>query len=488
MSLSELEFALCFPVVWLIYWAVPRRAAPQNAVILVASYLFYATWHWRLLGVVIAGTLVDLLVIRGLSATSPESSVHRRALLVTSLVANLGTLAFFKYEAFFASAANDFLQALGVRASAPVLSLVLPLGISFFTLQRIGFVLDVYWRRADPPRSNLAFAVFCCYFPQLTAGPIARGSELASQLDQPRRFDVDVLSRGASAFLLGLALKAWAADAIGAEWVDPVFRAPAGWNAGAQALAVVGFLFQVFGDFAGYSLMAIGISRLLAIELPQNFDVPLVSQSLPELWRRWHITLNRWLFDYIFTPLTTSQGVFRGRLNTVLLITFLASGLWHGAAWTFVLWGGLHGIGMVVHQSWDVFYRGLCRRDRTYVRMRGSAAYATVAWSLTMGFFVLTLIPFRANSLADAAIVARNLFGLASGRGPGLDGLEGLSALLGAAFIVAHHLMALPSLRRVRDAFVGAPPVVRGVAYGVAVLFLLVFAPVGSGSFIYQQF
>jgi alginate O-acetyltransferase complex protein AlgI len=250
----------------------------------------------------------------------------------------------------------------------------------------------------------------------------------------------------------------------------------------------VGFLFQVFGDFAGYSLMAIGVSRFLALDLPGNFDVPLISQSLPELWRRWHITLNRWLFDYVFTPLTTSQGAFRGRVNAALLITFLASGLWHGAAWTFVLWGALHGVGMVVHQLWDAFYRGLCRKDRAYVAIRASTAYSVAAWALTMGFFLLTLIPFRARSLAEAATIVERLVGLAGGRGPALNGLEGLSALFGAAFIVTYHLSALPPLKRMRNAFKTAPPVARGLAYGIAIVFLLVFAPVGSGSFIYQQF
>ena len=488
MSLSEIEFAIFFPVVWLIYWAMPRKAPLQNAVLLAASYVFYATWEWRLLSLVIAGTLIDLAVVRALPATSTENVGRRRTLLAISLVTSLATLAFFKYALFFAGTSNDLFRFLGISASIPLLKIVLPLGISFYTLQRIGFVLDVYWGRVQPPQSHLAFAVFCCYFPQLTAGPIARGSELLVQLETPRRFDLGVMSNGAAAFLLGFALKAWAGDAIGTLWVSPVFANPSLWNATAQAFAVFGFLFQVFGDFAGYSLMAIGISRFLGIELPENFNYPLLSRSLPELWQRWHITLNRWLFDYLFTPLTTSQGMFRGRINTALLVTFLASGLWHGAAWTYVLWGALHGVGMVVHQQWDAFYRGLCRKDRQYVGIRKSALYSVACWVLTTGFFLLTLIPFRAGTLADAATVAGGLLGFAGDRGPSFGGLDGLAALSGAAFIVGYHLLELRPLARLRDAFLAAPPLVRGVAYGAALVFLLIFTPVGSGSFIYQQF
>jgi D-alanyl-lipoteichoic acid acyltransferase DltB (MBOAT superfamily) len=487
MSLSEVEFAFFFPLVWLTYWAVPRRAMAQNAVLLGASYVFYAAWNWRMLGVVLAGTMIDLLVVRSLSDPT-AAEARRRHLLAVSLTASLATLAFFKYEGFFASSANDLLQALGLHVSVPLLSIALPIGISFFTLQRVGYVLDVYWRRVEPPRSGLAFAVFCCYFPQLTAGPIARGSELLAQLERERTLTAGMLADGAAAFLCGFALKAWAADAIGAVWVDPVFAQPAIWNAAAEGLAVVGFMLQVFGDFAGYSLMAIGVSRMLALELPVNFDAPLISQSLPELWRRWHITLNRWLFDYVFTPLTTSHGWLRGRISIGLLVTFLLSGLWHGAAWTFVLWGALHGVGMVVHERWDAFYRRLCRTNRSYVALRTSAGYAVAGWALTIGFFLLTLIPFRAARMSDAVVIASRLFGLADGRAVQLGGLEGLSAVLGVAFIVAYHLVALPSLARARARFQQAPPLVRGIAYGVAVIFLLVFAPVGTGSFIYQQF
>ena len=277
-----------------------------------------------------------------------------------------------------------------------VLHLILPLGISFYTLQRVGYILDVYWGRQAPCKSLMEFAVFCAFFPQLTAGPISRARELLPQLSAARRPDPQKLTDGALSFLTGFALAAWAANAIGARLVDPVFANPAAYTVASHWVGVAGYALQVFGDFAGYSLMAIGVARFFGIELPVNFNFPFLSRSLPELWRRWHITLNRWLFDFIFTPMTTSRGWFRGRIGVALMFTFLASGLWHGANWTFVAWGFLHGIGMVVNYQWDEFYKSLCRRDRSYVKKRQGHAYQFVAWLLTMAFFVVTLVPFRA--------------------------------------------------------------------------------------------
>ena len=203
------------------------------------------------------------------------------------------------------------------------------------------------------------------------------------------------------------------------------------------------------------------------------------------MWQRWHITLNSWLFEYIYGPLTTSRGWWRGRLDLGFVFVFLISGLWHGAAWTFVLWGALHGVGLVVHRRWDEFYRGLCRKDRSYVAVRQTTSYALAAWVLTQSFFVLTLVPFRATSLAGAGAFARGL--LAS---PGLESLPIRSVNIAAilAFMVVYHLLALPSGRRAWDGFISLPAPVRGFAYGLVVVFILIFMPKASGAFIYANF
>jgi D-alanyl-lipoteichoic acid acyltransferase DltB (MBOAT superfamily) len=486
MSFIEIEFLFFLPIVWIVHWLMPRKTIPQNAVLLVSSYLFFAAWHWKVLGLVVGGTAVDYVVSRYLSRTEETAGAGRvrRIALAISLALSLGALAFFKYEAFFATSANALLMGLGFSSSLPVLKLALPLGISFYTLQRVGYVLDIYWGRHPPARNLLEFAVFTSFFPQVTAGPISRASELLPQLQGPRHLTADLLARGTGAFLLGYVLKGWAGDSIGNDLVNPVFAGSGEFGVMAHWAGAAGYALQVFGDFAGYSLMAIGVGRLFGIELPVNFNFPFLSRSLPELWRRWHITLNRWLFDYIFTPLTTSRGWFRGRVDTALLLTFLASGLWHGANWTFVLWGALHGLGMVVHRNWDEMYRGWCRRNRAWVKRRQSRWYAALAWSTTIGFFVFTLVPFRSPDIGAAADYFSQMIGSAGGAFPPIGGNVSLAMLT----IIGYHLLELKPLSWVRERYFALPAVVRGMAYGAVIVFLMIETPVASGTFIYQQF
>jgi alginate O-acetyltransferase complex protein AlgI len=230
--------------------------------------------------------------------------------------------------------------------------------------------------------------------------------------------------------------------------------------------------------------MAIGAARAFGIELPVNFASPFLSRSLPEFWRRWHITLNRWLFDYIFTPATTGTGWLRGRFAAAMILVFLISGLWHGAAVTFLLWGLLHGVGMVVHGRWDEYYRGLCRRDRKYVALRKSRSYQFAAWLLTIGFFVLSLVPFRASSLHSALDYYA---GLVPGHGgAALD--PSIFSVLAVIAIVALHLLDVQPLGKLRTWFFELPAFVRGVAYGVVVAALVLAVPLTPSAFIYQQF
>jgi D-alanyl-lipoteichoic acid acyltransferase DltB (MBOAT superfamily) len=485
MSFVEVEFAYFLPGVLLLYWVAYRSVTIQNAVLLGASYVFYASWHWQPLFLLIAGTLLDFLVARYLGRNASDVAPFRRRLaLAASLAFSLGALAFFKYEDFFAAQANVLLRSLGLEATIPALQWMLPLGISFYTLQRIGYILDVYWQRQVPSPSLLQFATFCAFFPQITAGPISRGSELLPQLERSRSPDADQWGTGTVEFLLGYALKAWAATILGTVAVDPVFADPAAYTVLSHWIAVTGYALQVFADFAGYSLMAIGVARLFGIDLPMNFNFPFFSKSLPELWRRWHISLNRWLFDYIFTPLTTSTGWFRGRLDTALMLTFLASGLWHGANWTFIAWGAMHGIGMIAHRHWDEFYKSLCRRDRSYVKRRQTATYGIAATIATVGFFVLTMVPFRAPDMSTALLFARGMIASSGDKAVHVGG----GLVLVVMFIVAYHLVQLCPFKSFRDGFFAAPAPVRGICYGASIAFLMIFTPVGSGTFIYQQF
>jgi len=489
MSFVEIEMAFFLPLALLGYWLLPRRATLQNLFLLVCSWIFYSAWNWRWLPLLICGGLIDYCAARFIEANRGEQQAgRRRVALLISLAWNLGALAYFKYTNFFIESAASLLGAFGLQASLPTLSIILPLGISFYTLQRISYVVDVYTGRETACRSLLQFLLYSGYFPQLTAGPIARASELLRQLGTARVLDADNLARGAGEFLLGFALKAWVADTIGTLVVTPVFAAPASWSTGAHWLAVLGYAFQVFGDFAGYSLMAIGCSRLFGIELPVNFNHPFLSRSLPELWRRWHITLNRWLFDYIYGPMTTSRGWFRGRMDVALLVTFAASGIWHGAAVTFVLWGVWHGVGMVIQRRWDETYRGWCRNDKRFVQYRKSALYAAGAWLLTQGFFLLSLVPFRATDTAMLGQFARGLLGSNGTATLSLGTVPTLNVLLAAALVIGYHLTGTARIAALWQRFLALPAPIRGAVYGAVIAYLTVFVPLGASTFIYRQF
>ncbi len=492
MSFVEVEFAFFLPVVLALYWVMPRIRVLQNGVLLLAGWVFYASWNWKLLALLVGGSLIDYglgrFLGRGVSADDATQGSRRRLALGLSLCVNLGALAYFKYEGFFAQSFNDLMGAFGLSASLPVLQIILPLGISFYTLQRVGYIVDVYYRRLPASRSLLDFLLFTGFFPQLTAGPIARGAELLPQLEKPRRLTAMLLASGAATVLLGYMLKAWVADSIGPQLVDPVFAASAQYTSGAHWLALFGYTLQIFGDFAGYSLIAIGIARLFGVELPINFDYPFLSKSLPEFWRRWHITLNRWLFDYIYSPLVSGSGWFRGRFYSALMLVFLASGLWHGAAFTFVFWGVMHGIGMMVHRAWDEYYRSLCRKDRRYVAWRKTLGYSLAAWFVTQSYFVLSLIPFRAADFGQTFAFAGRLLSSGGTQWAQVGTVPTLNLLLAAGFVLLYHLVELPGLRRLRELFFAVPAPLRGAAYGLVVIYLLLFVPVGASTFIYRQF
>ena len=483
MSFTNVEFWFFLPAIFLIYWLGPRLRIYQNVVLLTGSYLFFGSWHWHLLALIIAGTWLDYFISHQFHRESVTDKSRSR-LLTVSLLFSLGSLCFFKYAGFFATAANDALGSVGITNALPVLKLLLPLGISYWTLQRVGYILDTYWKRSKPAKSLLDFSLFVCFFGQVAAGPISRVSELLPQLEKVRRIDPRSIATGAFVFLLGYALKAFVGEMLGESLVSRTFSAPATYDTLSLWIGVFGFAGQVFADFAGYSLMAIGTARLFAIELPQNFNVPFLSRSLPELWRRWHITLNRWLFDYIFTPMTTSRGWFRGRLDIGLFFVFLASGLWHGAAWTYVCWGVLHAIGMIVHRNWDMLYRSWCRRNRAFVTIKKTMIYSLLSWFLTLLFFVLTLVPFRARDIESAFVYYH---GLLNSTGSVTLSLSPL-VMLAFAFIFAMHLIEVKPFDKVKHWFVITPPLVRGVAYGLAVALFVLIVPFSKGTFIYQQF
>jgi alginate O-acetyltransferase complex protein AlgI len=319
-----------------------RNHRAQKLFLLLASYYFYACWDWRFLGLIFISTLVDFCV--GLCLKRSDDPVKRKFLLVVSLVCNLGLLGFFKYFNFFIESMQAMIAPLGWHGGS--LNILLPVGISFYTFQSLSYTIDMYRRRIKCCDDFADFALFVSFFPQLVAGPIVRASEFLTQLDTPRKITWMRAGEGFRQFTIGLFKKAFIADRI-AVFVDGVFENAGVFDGYTTWLAVMCYAVQIYCDFSGYSDMAIGAARTIGYDIPVNFRYPYIARSVTDFWRRWHVSLSTWLRDYLYIPLGGNRkGPTRTCIN--IMIVMVLGGLWHGAAWTFVFWGALHGVALVV--------------------------------------------------------------------------------------------------------------------------------------------
>ena len=392
---NSIDFAIFFPLVYLVYWQLGRRG--QNLWLLAASYLFYAWWDWRFLGLIVFSSAVDFAV--GLRLGASDDERQRKRLLAVSLVANLGLLGFFKYFNFFVDSAADALRLLGLDPSLRTLSIVLPVGISFYTFQTLSYTIDLYRRRIEAERDVVVFFTFVAFFPQLVAGPIERAGHLLGQFARDRRFDRKAAPLACGQILWGMFKKVVVADTL-AAYVDAAYGNP-GASGTDLALATVFFAFQIYCDFSGYSDIAIGCARLFGIDLMRNFAYPYFSRDIAEFWRRWHISLSTWFRDYVFIPLGGSR-VGAWKLLRNALATFVLSGFWHGANLTFIAWGFLHAV------YYAAAHRFVPKRKSVEVpggpgRLPGLRALAQMA--VTFVFVCFAWIFFRADSLAHAFAV-----------------------------------------------------------------------------------
>ncbi|MGI9015564.1 MAG: MBOAT family O-acyltransferase [Euzebya sp.] len=475
MTFNSIEFVLLLVLVLSLHWTVPRRW--RNPVILVASYVFYGWWDARLVSLLALSTMVDFLVARGLGRCALDAVTARRGLLGISLAVNLGVLAAFKYAGFFIDSAAAALGSLGLQANPALLQVVLPIGISFYTFQTIAYTVDTYRGRILPARNLVTFATYVAYFPQLVAGPIERAQRLLPQIQRTdRTFPTGArLQQAASLIAFGLAKKVVLADGV-APIVNDAFAAPGQQSWLTLCGALVGFAIQIYGDFAGYSNIARGVSLLFGIELMTNFREPYLSRSITEFWQRWHISLSTWLRDYLYIPLGGNRG---SRLATLrnLMLTMVLGGLWHGASWTFVVWGALHGLFLILHR--------LVRSstaDRQVDPPLGLADMGRI-----LGTFLLvtaTWTFFRADSLGQAAQVLGRIVGLRAGATDVVD--------LATVGVLAAMTLALDLAQR-RQSTVSDVPLIRGpiragVLTAALALLVLVFAGNTPEPFIYFQF
>ena len=341
MLFNSLDFAIFLPIVFLLYWFVAQKNLKlQNALIVLASYVFYGWWDWRFLSLIIFSTVVDYLVGQKLRVEEKQSK--RKVLLWTSIIVNLGFLGFFKYYNFFLENFVDAFSLFGMQINANSLNIILPVGISFYTFQTLSYTIDVYKKKLEPTKDFIAFSAFVCFFPQLVAGPIERATNLLPQFYKKRTFEYHKAVDGMRQILWGLFKKVVIADNC-AEFANQIFNNSADMNGSTLVLGAIFFTFQIYGDFSGYSDIAIGTSRLFGFDLKQNFATPYFSRDIAEFWRRWHISLSTWFRDYLYIPLGGSRGGTWMKVRNTFAI-FLVSGFWHGANWTFIIWGALNAI------------------------------------------------------------------------------------------------------------------------------------------------
>lgn len=472
MVFNSMEFALFLPIVWVIYWRLSRRN--QNVLLLVSSLIFYGAWDHRFLYLLVFSIVIDYVVGLRLEAANEES--QRKKLLALSVVTQIGLLAVFKYYGFFVDSAARLLENVGFHPDPPVLKLLLPIGISFYTFHTLSYTIDVYRRRIPPTHDFLSFAVFVAYFPQLVAGPIARARYLLPQIERARAFPkAEQIGSGIFLMLLGLFKKVAIADAVG-QIADAAFESPGTASSVKLAIGMYAFALQIYGDFSGYSDIARGCSRLFGIELMQNFEQPYLSRNITEFWRTWHISLSSWLHDYLYVPLGGNRSSRFGTYRN-LMLTMLLGGLWHGAAWTFVIWGGLHGIFLSIHRRWG---RYVPRGDPARVSMKD--AMAIVA---TFHLVCVAWIFFRAPSFSVAMDYLRGLVA-GVGRGLGIPAPHILLVLANLAVVISIDVVQ----RNGRDdsIMVRWRPVARGLAFAGLGLAVLIWSGGEARQFIYFQF
>jgi alginate O-acetyltransferase complex protein AlgI len=487
MLFVEFRFFWFFLAVFAVYWTL-RENRSRKIWLLLCSYFFYACWNWKFLFLIMASSALDYLVGTMLARTGNPRA--RRGWLILSLCANLGTIAFFKYYNFFVTSAAALLEWLGLPASLHTLNIVIPVGVSFYTFHSMSYTIDVYRRKLQPVSSILDLACFIGFFPQMVAGPIVRASAFLPQLQTIRRFaDVDV--RGALVlFLTGFIKKACIADAV-APFVDRYFDAPWNFTSASAWVAVLFYAVQIYCDFSGYTDMAIATAGLLGYQLPVNFRFPYFAKNISDFWHRWHISLSSWLRDYLYIPLGGNRGpawfVYRN-----IMITMLLGGLWHGGAWTFVIWGGLHGLALIVHRVWRQRMEGRApsrplpsvdeTQDATEGVPLGGGIMRWLAWALTVYWVCVAWIFFRAVDLPHAAPALRSFFFLPIG---GTEDLGAWMLWIVAALAFVHWLNCGGAF----STWWRRPPTpLFAAGYGCAFAVVLLFIPPHYAPFIYFQF
>jgi alginate O-acetyltransferase complex protein AlgI len=475
MLFPTIDFAIFFAVAFTVNWLLNPYPRAWKLAMVGLSYFFYSWWDWRFVFLLAAETVVAQVGVV-VVARMEDARARRRAMAAT-VTALLAFLAWFKYYGFFSLNVDNALHGLGGSRVLPLLRVTLPVGVSFFTFMAISYVVDVYRREIEPARP-IDFAVYLSFFPHLVAGPIVRGQELLPQIR--RRRDATHIDVGRAAWLIGAGLfkKVVLSSYIATAIVDPVFAAPHQRSAPEILVGIYGYAVQIYADFSGYTDIAIGLALLLGFRFPDNFDAPYTARSLQDFWRRWHMTLSRWLRDYLYVPLGGNRG---SRLFVArnIMITMLIGGLWHGAAWTFVAWGAIHGVGQVVGHE---------RRQRRIAH--GLEPLPSGPWRvglqrfLTFQVVCLAWVFFRSDSMRTAFTLLGRLFTAWGEAAPLVTPLVILAIAVG----IGAQYLPTDVIERVEGRFVRLPTGVQGAILGIVLLAITTLGPQGVAPFIYYRF
>jgi len=482
MLFNSLDFAIFLPLVFALYWFVfGRSRKAQNSILLIASYVFYGWWDWRFLGLILFSTVVDYLV--GIGLGREENLSHRKLILLVSVLVNLGFLGYFKYFNFFLGNFVRAFSLFGQELSISSLDIVLPVGISFYTFQTLSYSIDVYRKKINPTQDFLTYAAYVSFFPQLVAGPIERASRLIPQFNRERVFGYSKSVDGLKQILWGLFTKIVIADNCSII-VNRIFNPSESYSGSTLIVGGIFFAFQIYGDFSGYSNIAIGVAKLFGFDLMKNFAFPYFSRDIAEFWRRWHISLTSWFRDYLYVPLGGSrEGIWKTIQNTFII--FLVSGFWHGANWTFILWGLINALFFI-----PLLVLGRNRNNLGVVaegRILPSLK-ELIGMGLTFSLIVMGWIFFRAENLSHLTLILKQIFSPSLFAVPYFFGrLNAFYTLVGVVFFILIEWFGRESEFAIQTLGSKWKTSYRWLFYYGLIYVILIFT--GSGQkFIYFQF
>lgn len=473
MTFQSLEYLIFFSILFILHWTLfSKRKEHQNGLIVVASLVFYGWWDWRFLGLLIITALSTFLSSRWMDNTNDAKK--RKFLLVGTIVINVGILFFFKYFNFFVQSFTDALSLMGMSINVTTLHILLPVGISFYTFTALSYTIDVYQHKVESTNDALAYFAYVMFFPSILSGPISRAQKQLPQYFSRRNFDFDKSISACKLILWGVVMKLCLADRLGI-YVDTIYANIAQHNGTTLLITSILYSIQIYADFAGYSLMAIGFGKLLGIDLQTNFIRPYFAKTVTDFWRRWHISLTTWFRDYIYFPLGGNRcSKARWALNT--LIVFAISGLWHGAAYTFIIWGAMHGVCMVIERL--VYGEKIKQLSDKFsmsniIRIIITFTIVNFAW-----------IFFRINNLGDVMQIFKKIF-----TEPGKPFLDTNTLLMGFVAMAIIFIYDLVKEKHLNMHLLSSRfMVVRYLTAIMLIVYILAFGVLNGGSFIYFQF